>query len=316
MPPNPIERIKVSVAIATYNGAKYITEQLDSIYGQTHPNLEVVVSDDGSVDNTIGILERYKNTCGLIFNVNENNVKVVKNFEKAVSLCTAPYIALSDQDDVWLPQKIEKSLLKIIELESRYGQNTPLLVFTDLVVANQHLQTIHPSLWNHLQVKPEHATFNRLLVENVITGCTILMNKALAKLAFPAPDNILMHDIWLGLVASCFGHIDYVATPTVLYRQHASNIVGATFPSLREKLQKVIGRVNRQERFFSAELEQAEAFEKKFYILLKSVPLKYEILSNFIACKRIGFFHRKLNILKYRFFGNTIKRTINILARF
>jgi glycosyltransferase involved in cell wall biosynthesis len=316
MPNSQLDQIKVSVAIATYNGEKYLADQLDSIYQQTHNNLEVVVSDDGSEDNTIAILKNYKNRHGLLYTANGENLRVAKNFEKAVSLCTAPYIALSDQDDVWLPQKIEKSLLKIVELEARYGQDTPLLVFTDLVVADQRLHTIHASLWAHLKIKPWCATFNRLLVENVITGCTILMNQALSKLAFPAPGEILMHDVWLGLVAACFGHADYIAEPTVLYRQHAGNIVGASFPSLWEKMQNLINRTNRNERFFFAELKQAESFKKKFHVLLSSTPKQNEILSNFIACKNTSFFHRKFIILKYRFFGNTIKRTINILVRF
>jgi glycosyltransferase involved in cell wall biosynthesis len=316
MPSTPPDPTKVSIAIATYNGAKYLADQLDSIYTQTFSNLEVVVSDDGSKDNTVAILEKYRNKYGLIYHVNENNLKVAKNFEKAISLCSAPYIALSDQDDVWLPEKIEKSLLKLVELESKYGQNTPLLVFTDLVVTNDHLQTIYPSLWNHLRVKPKNATFNRLLVENVVTGCTILMNRALAKLAFPAPDHILMHDIWLGLVAACFGHIDYITEPTILYRQHAGNIVGATYPSVWEKIQNVVSKINNRERFFSKELDQAVCFEKKFRTLLESHPEQKEILRNFIACKHTGFLQRKFIILKYGFFGNTLKKTVNVLLRF
>jgi glycosyltransferase involved in cell wall biosynthesis len=316
MPPNPLDQLKVSVAIATYNGENYLTAQLESIYAQTFQNLEVVVTDDASTDNTVAILEKYRKTHGLLYSINEENLRVAKNFEKAISLCKAPYIALSDQDDVWMADKIEKSLLKLLEMESFYGPSMPLLVFTDLAVAGEQLQIIHASLWDHLRIRPKYATFNRLLVENVITGCTIMMNQALANLAFPAPEHILMHDVWLGLVASCFGHVGYVAEPTLLYRQHSANIVGATLPSVWEKWQHAIDRMHRKQRFFSDELRQAESFEKKFYNLLESTPQQKEILSNFIACKQSSFFHRKFIILKYRFFGNTLKRTINILLRF
>jgi glycosyltransferase involved in cell wall biosynthesis len=312
-----VENIVVSVAMATYNGDKYLREQLDSIYAQTHPKLEVIVCDDGSVDNTASILEEYKQKHGLIYKVNESNLKVVKNFEKAILQCTAPYIALSDQDDVWLPGKIEKSLKKILELELQYGAHVPLLIFTDLTVVDDNLHILHPSLWKHLKIAPKNIMFNRLLVENVITGCTILMNQTLAKLAFPGPNEIIMHDVWLGLVSSYFGHISYIPETTVLYRQHSNNTIGIKKPVIWKRLQKFLYNINQPDQyFFSNELKQAQAFKEKYCYLLANHTKQKEILSSFITCKHAGFFQRKFIILKYRFFGNTLKRTLNILTRF
>ena len=303
--------------MATYNGDKYLREQLDSIYAQTHPKLEVIVCDDGSVDSTASILEEYRQKYGLTYIVNETNLKVVKNFEKAILQCTAPYIALSDQDDVWLPGKIEKSLKKILELELQYGAHVPLLIFTDLTVVDDKLHILHPSLWKHQKIAPKNIMFNRLLVENVITGCTILMNQTLAKLAFPAPNEIIMHDVWLGLVSSYFGHISYIPETTVLYRQHLNNTIGVKKPSIWKRLQKYIYNINQPDHyFFSNELKQAQAFKEKYFSLLTNHTKENEILNKFISCKYAGFFQRKFIILKYRFFGNTLKRTLNILARF
>ncbi|MET0300428.1 MAG: glycosyltransferase family 2 protein, partial [Flavitalea sp.] len=261
-----MENIVVSVAMATYNGGKYLREQLDSIYGQTHKKLEVIVCDDRSVDNTASILEEYNQKHGLVYQINDTNLKVVKNFEKAILKCTSQYIALSDQDDVWLPDKIEKSLKKIQELEARFGTDVPLLVFSDLTIVDDNLNTLHASLWKHQKLAPENAVLNRLLVENVITGCTILMNQALARLAFPGPKEIIMHDVWLGLVSSCFGHISFVAEPTILYRQHSNNTIGVKKSSIWNRFGKFLGEINQADKYFFAnEIKQAQAFIEKFF---------------------------------------------------
>lgn len=165
-----------------------------------------------------------------------------------------------------------------MELELQYGKNVPLLIFTDLTVVDNKLHTLHSSLWKYLQIDPKNTTFNRLLVENVITGCTILMNQALAKLAFPAPNEIIMHDVWLGLVTSYFGHISYISETTVLYRQHSNNTIGVIKPVIWKRLKKLIYNIDQPDQhFFSNELKQAQAFKKIFLFINQQYETKGNI---------------------------------------
>ena len=128
---------KISIAMTTFNGERYLREQLDSLYFQTLLPDEIVVVDDCSVDNTKEILEEYHKKKGLIYYINESNVGVNKNFEKAISLCSGDYIALCDQDDVWFKNKIEQTRRMMQEMEQESG-NVPLMVFTDLTENTPH----------------------------------------------------------------------------------------------------------------------------------------------------------------------------------
>ncbi|MDQ1325824.1 MAG: hypothetical protein QG564_948 [Campylobacterota bacterium] len=209
----------ISIAMATYNGEKYLTEQLDSIYAQTYKNIEVIVCDDCSSDKTVEILEDYSKKFGLKYFVNENNLGFVKNFEKAVNLCRGDYIALSDQDDIWLPHKLSTLMENI-------GDN--ILTCSDLTLINESGHIIEESFFESTnRSKNEKFTFYKLMFRNYIWGCTILMKKDLLKKAHPIPINAESHDQWYGLVASTAGSIYLCKWPLVLYRQHDKNQFGA-----------------------------------------------------------------------------------------
>ena len=131
----------VSIAMATYNGEKYLRKQLESIYNQTYKNIEFIVCDDRSSDKTVKILQEYQNKYGLKFFINEQNLGFVKNFEKAASLCTGEYIAFADQDDVWLPDKIEILLSEI-------GNNS--LICSDAKLIDENNNQVAESLVKNL----------------------------------------------------------------------------------------------------------------------------------------------------------------------
>jgi glycosyltransferase involved in cell wall biosynthesis len=209
----------VSVALATFNGEKYLRKQLDSIYSQTYKNIEVIVTDDCSVDQTINILKEYKNTYGLIYFINEQNLGFVKNFEKAISLCSGDYIALSDQDDIWLPEKIE-ILIREIKSYSLICTDAKLIDSTDNVVV---------SSFNEFsgRVQPKVNKFEYLVFGNFVTGCTAMMERELISRALPIPDEFLFHDYWLGIMATQENGIRYLSDKLVLYRQHDKNVSGA-----------------------------------------------------------------------------------------
>lgn len=306
----------ISVVIATYNGSKFLPEQLDSIYNQTYKNIEVIVCDDKSTDATVEILKRYQETYGLRYYINEHTQGVIKNFEKGISYATGSYIALSDQDDVWLPNKLALSLDQLREVEGEYTTGGPAILFTDLAVVDEKLTPIHPSYWNYMQLNPAHTQLNRVLVENVVTGCTLLMNKAAVDLALPIPKEALMHDVWFLLVTTCFGKVTYLPEKTVLYRQHNQNVVGARQASWVQKLSSGYAKI-KQRKFslLEPEIKQAESFYRQYLQRLSADPEKQTVLKNFISLKGKDFFNRKYLLVRHAFYGSTWAKAVNVILR-
>lgn len=215
----------VSVAMATYNGARYIREQLDSIIGQTYPNIEIVLVDDGSSDSTMQILEQYRQQYPFIsVHRNEVNMGVTPTFEKAISLCKGEYIALSDQDDIWMPEKISVLVKEIGQHDAVYGnsllvdvQGTSLnKTFSDLM----NIQTYYCG--------------SPFLLSNSVPGHAMLMKRSFVEKVLPLPKNIFF-DLWLGFCAAGNNGIRYVDQILVHYRQHDANVVGTVKSSNKKK---------------------------------------------------------------------------------
>ncbi|WP_190300415.1 glycosyltransferase family 2 protein [Rufibacter hautae] len=307
----------VSVALATYNGEKYIREQLASIFAQTHQHLEVIIFDDGSTDGTLEILKEMAwNRHNLIIHANAPQAGVVQNFSRAIAAATGDYIALCDQDDVWLPGKIKETLTCLQELEKSSSKGTPALVFTDLKVVEENLKVIDASYWHHMGLNPEYNSLNRALVENVATGCTILLNKATKELALPIPKEALMHDVWLLLTASYFGQVKYLHEPTVLYRQHSYNAVGAQRKGLFRHLAFVLEKALKNNlQLLAGEIKQAEAFHLHHQNRLSLNPAHQRILEAFIALKEKGLLGRKRQLINYRFLRSSWKNNLSLLLR-
>ncbi len=223
----------LSVALCTYNGERYIREQLESIGRQSLPPDEVVISDDGSSDQTVSRIHSFLEESPLPVRVLENSHPaggVIGNFSRAVGECQGDYIALCDQDDVWLPDKLQRTVTCLKELEARYGPATPLLVHSDLTVTDEALRPLDKSMMASQKLRNEpdmRQAFSVLLVQNYVTGCSVVFNRALKEIACPFPDDIVMHDWWLALLAAAAGQIGFVDAPLLLYRQHGGNQVGA-----------------------------------------------------------------------------------------
>lgn len=306
----------ITVVLATYNGCKYLTEQLESIYNQTHKNIEVIVCDDKSTDSTSEILQSFAKSHNLKYFINENRIGVINNFAKAMKYASGQYVALSDQDDIWLPEKLKVSLLGIQELEKKFGNAHPALIYTDLKVVNETLGCINKSYWAYMQLNPQNNTLNRILVENVATGCTILTNRPNIKLALPIPESALMHDIWLLLTASCFGNIKFINQPTVLYRQHVNNVIGARQMDVVSKIISGLNKI-KESRFslLEAEIRQATAFYEQYNLALQSKVQEKKILEDFISLKTQSAFLKRYLIFKHKFFGSTFRKALSILLR-
>jgi glycosyltransferase involved in cell wall biosynthesis len=240
----------VEVLLATYNGERFLGEQIDSILNQDYANVRVLVRDDGSTDGTVAILEHYAALFPDRFRIvpaSEATGGPKWNFLRLMQASTADYACFADQDDIWLPQKVTLTMQAMKRLEAQWGNHLPLLAFTDLCVVNQQLEIQHASFWKLHHLNPQQANhFARLLGQNVVTGCTMMLNRPLLKLALRLPDEAHMHDGWVALLAAAFGRSEPVLTQTVLYRQHDRNVFGAGERVSQLKLPKFRGHQERQ----------------------------------------------------------------------
>lgn len=215
----------ISVAMATYNGEKYLCEQLDSILAQTYPNLEIIIVDDGSLDGTLSILSEYQQryTQITIF-PNMINLGVVKSFERAIGLCSGDYVALADQDDVWFPNKIS-------ELFEQIGSN--LLIHSDDILVDDNLQILQAShfAWGK---QSDKSNFFDYLVNVNVTGCTAMLSRELLNFTLPFKSYSLPHDWYLTYYAAYLGRVKLHLKPLLYYRQHAVNVSGARKKSFEQ----------------------------------------------------------------------------------
>lgn len=219
---------KIEILLATYNGEKYIKEQLDSILNQDYENWIVRACDDASKDSTFEILKRYqeKYPDKFIVERNEKGTGSAKlNFFHLIKSSTCDYVMCCDQDDVWLPNKIS---LTYDEMKQNESEGIPVLIHTDLKVVDQDLNILGESFFEYSNLN-KNLTFKDLLIQNSVTGCTMMMNKDLVSLVKKETNfkDILMHDWLLAILAAAKGRIGFVDCPTMLYRQHSVNSVGA-----------------------------------------------------------------------------------------
>lgn len=219
----------VQILMATFNGEKYISEQIESILNQTVQDIQILVRDDGSSDCTVGIIEKYVQLFPNKIVLIKDEIKcgsAVSNFMQLTKYATADYVMYSDQDDFWLPNKIEVTLDSMKKVEITEGTDIPILVFTKYKVVDENLKEINKSEKGS-QIEKKRMKLNQLIVQNCVTGCLSMVNKALYSLIGDYDKNILMHDWWTALIASSMGKIIYIPEEVMLYRQHGNNVVGA-----------------------------------------------------------------------------------------
>jgi glycosyltransferase involved in cell wall biosynthesis len=234
----------VSVALCTRNGAAYIVEQLRSILAQTLLPDEIIVSDDGSQDGTVALVEAEFATHqsqGVQFRLvrNPEPLGVARNFEQAIALCSGAFVALSDQDDVWHPERLARM--------AAFFRSSPevMLMFSDAELVDASGAPLGESLFEGLSISVGDRDalrngpgFDVLLRRNLVTGATTMFRRRLADLAAPFPDAWI-HDEWLAMIASVTGGVRLIDEPLVAYRQHGSNEIGAGSLSFAGKLRRL-----------------------------------------------------------------------------
>ncbi len=215
------------------------------------------------------------------------------------------YVAFSDQDDVWLDDKLVKTLAKMREMEAEYGKTTPLLVFTDAKVVDKDLKLLSSSLFGRTKLDPHILNPNRLILQNIGNGNTMLLNAALVRKAIPIPECAFMHDHWIALVASVFGKAGYLDEPTLLYRQHDANVLGGAKVDLGYFWRRFMNGRRNLRRRLHAYMAQAEAFALRF----SDAPPCFKACIGF--AKR-GFLSRRLVVLKHRIFKQGLLRNLGV----
>ena len=223
---------KVSVALCTYNGAKFLDEQLESFLKQTHAPDELVVCDDCSRDETVAKLEKFARTAPFAVKIfqNESNLRSTKNFEKAIALCTGEIIFLSDQDDYWQPPKIER-ILREFQKDETVG-----LVFSNAEISDESLQPLGRNLWDYTfpaekRVAAAKKFLDVLISQNVVTGATMAFRAKYRESFTPIPDDIsnLIHDYWIALSIAGLAEAVFVDENLIKYRQHPAQQLGVNF---------------------------------------------------------------------------------------
>ncbi len=301
---------QVTVLLATYNGSKYVRQMIDSVLAQDYTDFHLILSDDSSKDDTPQILEEYAQThpdkithyrSGIRFGNAQNHfMHLLAQFHDT------PYIMFCDQDDIWHPDKISKTLKKMQQIEK---PGLPALVHTDLRVVDSRLNQLDASFIHFSKLNGNRLSLRQLLVQNVVTGCTVMLNKPLAELSCShmPEEKILMHDWWLALIAAAFGSIGYLDEPTIDYRQHGNNVVGAkNTRSLSYILKKI--RNDGVKTAMSQTYEQAKAFGSCFAAILNEQDK--QLVQNFAAIADKNGICRRINFIKYGFFKYGIQRII------
>ena len=252
---------KIDILLTTYNGEKYLEEQIESILNQSYTHIQLIISDDGSTDRTREILKKYEKNSKITIYYQEKNLGYIRNFEFLLTKVENELYMLSDQDDVWKPNKIQDTLKKLEE------ENADL-VFTDLEVVNENLELINTSFNRSMnkehKIKKTIDTKQFEYLYNNITGCTIMSKKKWINEILPIPKNskYVIHDSWIGLIISLNGKVTYLDKPTIQYRQHGDNQIGTEKASYKCKEFKEVRElfINVKKDLFKTYLENQEKF--------------------------------------------------------
>lgn len=292
----------ITILMAVFKGEKYIAEQIESILNQTEKSWKLVIQDDCSTDKTSEIaqkyVEKYPGKVSFVQLITPSG-SAGANFLSMLKYADTEYMMTCDQDDVWLPDKIEVTLKEMYELEEKFGYDKPLLVHTDLKVVNEELNVISDSMFALQNLNSSRNHFNNILIQNIVTGCTLMVNQALLAMACGVLQQAIMHDWWFALIAAAFGQIGFVNEPTLLYRQHDNNEVGAkNAKSLSYNLNRLLSR-EQSKSVLQGTYIQAESFLGVYKNQLTTRHL--QIVKEYISLPRYNKIKRLQTILKFDF---------------
>lgn len=278
---------RISVALAVYNGEKYLQQLLLSLEQQTIKPFEIVILNDCSTDNSETVIRQFQFSCSEVhYYKNDSNIGHLLAFKKLAGLCQGDFIAFCDQDDIWLPDKLELCF----EHLSVMPKDKPSVVFTDLALINDNGNLVAPSFWNYYNIRVASTNFFDVLGNNVITGCTTFVNRSMLNEIKKMPEEALLHDYWMALIAYGFGCYHSLYKATVHYRIHAQTVTQKYKTSF---LKKVL-RINKTSVYFLKKVKQAKKFSMMYGNKLSED--KRRELSSFLSAKNSSFI--KAGIIK------------------
>ena len=307
----------IAIIMGTYNGEKYIREQIDSILSQDYRGWKLFIFDDGSKDGTESIVKEYVKSYPdkIFFSKNRENYGAAGNFfngiREVASLLVpgAESFCFSDQDDVWVEDKLSRSLAKIMQIED----GEPALVFSDVAITDKNLTITADSYFEAEKVDKTKISLNYLLMENKLIGGTVMVNRALVNLELKAEkaglipyEKAKMHDWWFGLLAAAFGKIGYVEGFTEYYRQHGNNVVGGE--SFNSYLKARISKIDEIRHRIDENISQGEEFLKYFGEMLAEPELS--TVKEFVSLRTKRFLDKRVSIIKNRFLKSGLIRNI------
>lgn len=298
----------VSILLAVYNGEKYLKQQIESILAQSYNDFKIVIRDDGSTDNSVKIINdfcnKYPEKISLISGAPTGSAK--GNFAALLNACDDDYIMFCDQDDVWYPYKIELTLNLMKRTEAN-NKALPVLIHTNLAVADENLNVISSSFFDFQKLSPV-MLLPQLLVQNNVTGCTVMINRALKEKCGMIPDDCIMHDWWLALVATAFGRVNHIWESTIYYRQHSGNQVGAKASYGLAFIKRKLATLGEVRKNYNATYTQANAFLKQYGDLLKKQ--QYDLIKTYCEIPKMCKFKKIKTVRKYGFKKCTRLRVI------
>ncbi|HZH68357.1 MAG TPA: glycosyltransferase family 2 protein [Chitinophagales bacterium] len=309
--------IQVDILLATYNGSDFLDEQLESIFQQDYKSFRLIIRDDGSTDDTLNVLYKWQGIHPQrieIITDELGNLGPTQNFSRLMEHSEAPYICFSDQDDKWLPQKLSKQVKKIQSLEQK-NPSKGILVFSDLILCNEELEVISPSLIDYDKLDPSAIKTHQLLMQNVPYGCATIINRALLRASSPIHSKALLHDHWLALVASLVGVIGFIDEALLFHRIHQRNASRANSQHKKESSQQLKDKISNKNfhNYLYKQVDQAAALLEKFELLLEDKDQL--MLKDFIALKSTRRLERKWLIIKNKFFKNEWRNTLKLIIR-
>lgn len=305
----------IDIILGTFRGEKYIEQQIDSILNQSFKDYKIIIRDDLSDDGTKEILKKYQDkypqTIRVISDNKKNSLGARNNFFELIKYVTSDYVMFCDQDDYWFENKIQSTFDKMKQIEGRLEKNVPILIGSNLVVTDEKL---NPLKKQFMKIDNKRFKLNNLLVENQIAGCTMLFNKELIKYVNNIDINkMIMHDWTCILIAKLFGEVDYVEQPLMYYRQHISNVSGATNKhSIKHAYNKI--RENKNYNPYISLWLQAEELSNLMKIFKNNSNTEQNNLLNlFVSLKYSGKLHKIFYSIRYNFLKSGILRKIGQL---
>lgn len=298
------EEKKVAILMSTYNGEKYISDQINSIINQTYQSWHLFIRDDGSTDNTRKIITKFcRRDDRITLFYDRVNLRPARSFLTLITKIDADFYFFSDQDDYWLKDKMQIMLDKIIKRDN----TQPQLVYCNLKCVDENLK---PKKYGFDNLIGKISGINRF-IGNDMPGCVMLFNKAtrdLTKKYTVDFTNIVMHDWWIAIIAQTFGNITFINKRLIYYRQHGNNTLGAgkagsTFKKMFQK-----GLIKKQENLVKQSFLQDMCFRKSFYSILPDNVVY--LLDQMSKCSNCFFIYRIFFLKKYNFKQISTIRTL------